>query len=102
MARGGTRDYDVRHHGPADVVLLIEIADFYHLGRLRGEKRSLYASAGVPIYWIVDTGAACVEVYERPRGGSYSSTCLVPRSGAIDLIVDGTLWGCLDVAAILP
>lgn len=37
----------------------------------RGAKATLYARAGVPIYWVVDATSQAVEVYTRPDKGSY-------------------------------
>ncbi|WP_165245071.1 Uma2 family endonuclease [Paludisphaera soli] len=101
IVRGGIRDYTGRHPQPSDVVLIVEVADS-SLARDRGEKRDLYAGAGIPAYWVVDLAGRRVEVYGEPRDGRYTATSVVADDGAIDLIVDGAAWGRLDVAAILP
>ncbi|MDG3003785.1 Uma2 family endonuclease [Paludisphaera mucosa] len=101
VVRGRTRDYVDRHPEPADVALLVEVADS-SLARDRGEKRDIYARAGIPIYWVVDLTARCVEVYTGPRDGAYASTLVIAEDAAIDVVVEGEPWGRLVVAAILP
>lgn len=72
---------------PADVLLLVEVADT-SLGYDRTEKADLYASAGVTEYWLADverqrvfvhtgptpSGYARVEI--RDRGDTWTSTAL--------------------------
>ena len=99
--RGNLRDYANRLPTSTDTVLVIEVADT-SLARDRGLKRDLYARAGIPTYWIVDLNNRCVEVFEKPKAGAYSSMMVVPEEDAVELIVDGRLWGRIDVAAILP
>src|SRR5262249_52378201 len=53
LARGARRDYASRHPGPAEVGLVVEVADT-SLDYDRDVKKPLYASAGVPVYWIVN------------------------------------------------
>ncbi len=51
---------------PDDVFLIIEVADTT-LEYDREEKRSLYAEAGVPEYWIVNLIDDCLEVHRQPQ-----------------------------------
>jgi Uma2 family endonuclease len=57
---------------PQRAFLLIEVADS-SLRKDRRIKRSIYAEAGVPEYWIVDVDGRAVEVYREPRDGDYQS-----------------------------
>jgi Uma2 family endonuclease len=50
--------------------LIIEVAES-SLALDRGRKRRLYASCGVPEYWIVNLSERCIEVYTQPDGNSY-------------------------------
>jgi Uma2 family endonuclease len=59
--------------GPADVVLVVEVADS-SVRYDRTVKKGLYAEAGIPEYWIVDVDAARIEVSRDPAGGDYRST----------------------------
>ncbi len=40
----------------------------------RGLKARLYATAGVPEYWIVDVDGGVVEVHTEPANGAYART----------------------------
>jgi Uma2 family endonuclease len=60
-----------RHHPLAeDVLLLIEVAES-SLAYDRGEKASLYATAGIQDYWIVNLIDRTVEVRRDPDGGGF-------------------------------
>lgn len=61
----------LRDH-PSEVLLLVEIAHT-SLRVDRGLKRTIYAEAGVPEYWIVDLNGMTVEVHTGPERGSYTS-----------------------------
>ncbi len=56
---------DYRQQHPTTALLVIEIADT-SLEYDRTEKMSLYASAGIPEYWIVNLVERCLEVYREP------------------------------------
>ena len=56
---------------PEDVLLAIEIANS-SLGFDRAVKLPLYASFGIPEYWIVDIQARAVEVCRGPLGDRYA------------------------------
>ncbi len=59
--------------GPADVALLIEVADT-SLRYDRRLKGPLYAQAGVRDYWIVDLDGDAVEVYRDPSTAGFQRT----------------------------
>lgn len=67
IARGDTRQYHDRHPGPADLALVVEVADTT-LERDRGMKKRLYARAGIAVYWIVNLAEGVLEVYTQPSG----------------------------------
>ena len=56
-----------RHPGPADMALVIEVADS-SLPDDRSLKARIYAAAAVPVYWIVNLVDHQVEVYTDPTG----------------------------------
>ena len=61
--------------GPADVLLLIEVAD----SSLRFDqtvKLPLYARAGVAELWIVDLKRRVVDVYRAPAGDGYGDATI--------------------------
>jgi Uma2 family endonuclease len=61
-------DYDTAH--PDRAYLIIEVAET-SLSIDRGIKLRLYASCGVPEYWIVNLAERMIEVYSEPAGGAY-------------------------------
>jgi Putative restriction endonuclease len=65
VIHGTVEDFATRHPGPADVMMVIEIADT-SLRRDRTTKQRLYAKAGIPTYWIVNLQKNQIEVYEQP------------------------------------
>ena len=58
--------------GPDDVLLLIEVSDS-SLSYDRDVKLSLYASAGIPEFWIANIPDSVVEVYTDPSGSEYQT-----------------------------
>jgi Uma2 family endonuclease len=64
--------YPSDHPGPADVYLLIEVADS-SLPEDRTIKADLYARFGIQEYWIVDLTTDDVIVHREPENGAYGS-----------------------------
>jgi Uma2 family endonuclease len=60
---GGIRDYAKAH--PTTALLVVEVAEST-VRFDRGEKASLYASAGVPEYWVVNLRTQQLEVCRDP------------------------------------
>jgi len=56
--------------GPADVLLLIEVADS-SLRYDKTVKAPLYARAGIAEFWVVDLQKRVVDVYRGPVDGRY-------------------------------
>lgn len=67
-----------RHQAPrpADVLLVIEVADS-SLEYDRRVKLPLYALAGIPEFWLVNLVAERIEVYTQPAGGQYTKVAHV-------------------------
>ncbi len=65
--------YRQAHPTPADVLLLIEVADST-VETDRSFKLPLYAKAGVPEVWIVNLPDEVLEIYAGPKGGAYQLT----------------------------
>lgn len=66
------QSYMNRKPQPADVLLLIEVADS-SLSKDRGLKSRLYARAGIADYWIVNIKTRSIEVRRDPHGDTYRS-----------------------------
>ena len=62
--------YRRAHPTPADVLLLVEVADLT-VGTDRSVRLPLYAKAGVPEVWIVNPPGEAIEIYTGPEGGAY-------------------------------
>jgi Uma2 family endonuclease len=60
---GSIRDYEDSH--PAIAALVVEVADT-SVRFDRSVKASLYASAGIPEYWIVNVADRVIEVHREP------------------------------------
>lgn len=54
----------------ADAFAIVEVADT-SLRMDRGKKRTVYARAGIPEYWIVNVGAKQIEIHREPHGDAY-------------------------------
>lgn len=89
-------DYEAEH--PCTVLLIIEVSDTT-LKKDRA-KATVYASAGIGEYWIVNLVARTVEVYSSPSGGRYDEVRTL-RTG--DVLRPAALSDvAIAVAEILP
>jgi len=61
------------HPGPADILLLVEVADS-SLRFDRTVKLPLYARAGIAELWVVDLKRRAVDAYREPAGNEYGET----------------------------
>jgi Uma2 family endonuclease len=61
---------DDRHPAPADVLLIVEVADT-SLTYDRHTKVPLYARAGIPETWIADLNGERIEVHREPSPDGY-------------------------------
>ena len=64
--------YRDAHPTPADVLLIIEVADTT-LAYDRQVKVPLYAKAGVAEVWVINLPEDQIEVYAEPTGGTYQT-----------------------------
>jgi len=71
-----------RFPGPADALLVIEVADS-SIRTDRGRKRRMYARTGIAEYWMVDLTADRMEVYRDPTAGRYRSVSLCGRGESV-------------------
>jgi Uma2 family endonuclease len=104
VVSGPEEVYFSRHPGPADVGLLIEVADTT-LELARGEKRRLYARARIAEYWIVNIPESQVEVYTSPRAGkepTYRRRRDHGREEAIRLTLGGQEIASIAAGELLP
>jgi Uma2 family endonuclease len=90
-------DYQGRHPGAADVLLLVEVAES-SLSHDRGTKLALYAKFGVPEVWIVDLRGAAIEVYRGPAGDAYALNERLTSGSLTPALVPSV---SIDVGALL-
>jgi Uma2 family endonuclease len=71
---------------PSQARLIIEVAES-SLAKDRGRKLRLYASCGVPEYWVVNLVERCIEVYREPAdGAAYAKVERYERGQSIQLL----------------
>ena len=75
--------YKDRDAWAEDALLVIEVAET-SLRYDRTSKRELYAEAGIPEYWVVNTMSEEIEVYRAPDAARYRD---VTRVAGLDAIV---------------
>jgi Uma2 family endonuclease len=102
--RGEPRDYQDRHPGPGDTVLVAEVADT-SLRRDRGRKKRIYAKASMPVYWIVNLVDQRIEVYTDPTGPAkepdYRKHHDYGPNDAVPVVIDGKEVVRLKVSDLL-
>ncbi|MBR8827234.1 MAG: Uma2 family endonuclease [Gomphosphaeria aponina SAG 52.96 = DSM 107014] len=64
--------YEARHPQPADIFLIIEVADTT-VKYDRDVKIPLYAEANITEVWLVDINNNCVEMYRKPTAHGYQN-----------------------------
>ncbi|NJO51304.1 MAG: Uma2 family endonuclease [Leptolyngbyaceae cyanobacterium RM2_2_4] len=104
VVRGDTRDYLDRHPGGSDLALVVEVADST-LERDRTFKKRLYARAQIPVYWIVNLSAQCIEVYTQPTTVeelTYQQQQNYGQSDQISIAIAQQEIGSLTVSDLLP
>jgi Uma2 family endonuclease len=102
VIRGKSEAYRTRHPGPADIVLLVEVADS-SLDFDRTTKHRLYAEGGVATYWVVNLIDDVVEVCERPdqQVGAYLDKRAYRRGEAVEIPFPSGAKLAIKVADIL-
>jgi Uma2 family endonuclease len=101
VVRADPRGYFARHPGPADIALVVEVADS-SLDDDRHDKGRIYARAGVPVYWVVNLPDRQVEVYADPQPAAdppgYAARTDYRPGEAVPL----PTGGAVPVAELLP
>jgi Uma2 family endonuclease len=104
VVRGASLDYEDRHPEPCDLALVVEVAES-SLARDRDIMGHIYATAGIPVYWIVNLRgrSRLVEVYTRPtRTRGYRSRNDFRPGQDLPLKIEGKEAGRIAVADLLP
>ena len=105
VARGKRADYLDHHPGPADVALVVEVAD----STLADDRAmaATYGGGGIPVSWIVNVAGRTLEVYVHPEpgartGDAYPAPKILGETESVDLFIEGQVVGRLAVANLLP
>ena len=100
IAKLGGQRYLDHHPYPEDIHLLIEVAD-NTLPRDRGAKKSIYARAGIPEYWIVNLIDRQLEIFTEPdvTTGTYGKERVL---GERDTLMNHPLAGTVAINRWIP
>jgi Uma2 family endonuclease len=92
IARLREDNYENSHPVPADIILIIEVADST-LKFDREIKAPLYAAAGIREYWIFNLIDNRLEIHRQPEGAVYTEVCSIepPQSVALSQFPEITL-----------
>jgi Uma2 family endonuclease len=105
VIRGTARDYPSRHPIPAEIPLVIEVADS-SLRRDREDKRRIYARNAIAVYWIVNVADRLIDVFTDPSGPvltpDYATTTTYKPGDAVPVVLAGTTIGTISVNDLLP
>ena len=82
--------------GPADVLLLVEVADS-SLSFDRKVKLPLYARAGIAELWIVDLKRRVLDAYRKPVANGYQETTTLQPGGLLALAIAPEIIVRLDL-----
>jgi Uma2 family endonuclease len=89
---GRADDYGLRHPGPDDIRLVIEVATSPALLAHARQGLGRYAWAGLPAAWIVNLTNATVEVYAAPSGRApdprYASADVKGVGDVVSIVLD--------------
>ena len=107
VARGSRHTFANRRPGPADIALLVEVADT-SLREDRGDKWRTYAGDGIVEYWIVNIPDRQIEVYTQPSGPvappatpRYAQTQVYAAGASVPLTLGGVALGTIAVNDVI-
>ena len=78
-------DYSTVKATPAEILLLVEVAD-RTLRTDLGRKARIYATGGVVEYWVVDVNNRVLYVHRAPEAGRYASRQVLGRTDRISAL----------------
>ncbi|WP_161602079.1 Uma2 family endonuclease [Tautonia marina] len=104
IVRGDPHDYLDRDPTPADVGLVVEVADS-SVPKNLGRMRAAYAAGGVSNYWVLNLRTRRVETHAEPVNGDtpgYLQIRSYAPDESVPLILDGQSIAELLVSSLLP
>lgn len=100
VVRGSVRDFVAHHPMAENIAIVIEVGDT-SIDVDRDVKIPLYASAGIPEYWLVDLVANRVAVFRDPHSGRYADEESFGLTQQMNLSLDGVPVAKLSVEDFL-
>jgi Uma2 family endonuclease len=105
ILRGPAQNYARRAPCPEEIALLVEVADTSYR-KDAGIKLRRYATAGVPVYWIVNLARQQIEVYTDPQGqgrmAGYRTMVVRSVTEQVPVVIDGQERGLVAVKELFP
>ncbi len=92
VVRGPRQQYSKRTPHARETALVVEVASSTYAYD-RGEKWRAYASARIPIYWIVNLEKNQIEVYSQPIGRGKNASYYEAATHGIDDVIPVTMSG---------
>lgn len=86
VARVDPLDYEDHHPTPAEVYLVIEVADTSFKFDC-GPKANLYARSGLADYWVLDVNNRQLHVFRQPNPDGYQSHQILSQADGISLLL---------------
>lgn len=78
-------EYLESHPAPADIFLIVEVADTT-LYKDRKDKARAYAKAGIPDYWVMNVSKQQMYVFREPDGTNYQQETLLNLDATLSLV----------------
>lgn len=105
VVRGSPRDFLKAKPTPAEVGLVVEVADS-SAERDRTTKKVLYARAEVEVYWVVNLVAEVIEVFSEPTGATkhpdFRQHQVFTAKQRVPVVLKGKKVGTLLVGDVMP
>jgi Uma2 family endonuclease len=102
---GSTRDFRPDPPLTSEAALIVEVCASTPWSDYR-QKSNLYASAGVPTYWIVDVDGRKIDAFTSPRGSGreagYADHQTFAEGSPAPVVLDGREVGRIDAKDLLP
>ena len=94
VIRGPVTDY-TNHPTARDAIVIAELA--WSSQRIDRRKASIYAAAGVSVYWLLDLLARRLEVRTMPAEGAYQVTRILDEDDVVELPESDIRWAVRDL-----
>jgi Uma2 family endonuclease len=105
VIRGQRGDFRKRAPRARDISLLVEVADSSYPKDV-GIKLRRYATARIPVYWIINVEKRQVELYTVSQGhgrtAHYRGIVIRKEGEQVSVVIDSQERGLLAVADLLP